>query len=135
MPIALRCVLIAALLPYVCIQIARFTGPRRDNRQPRQWAADLTDVAQRANGAQQNHFEVFPFFAVAVLVAILGGSRQRAGGGVHRRAGALHGLLPGELGDGALAGVNGGPRPHHRAVRAAGLRALTQPVPGTKTAP
>ncbi|KAF3460730.1 MAPEG family protein [Ralstonia nicotianae] len=74
MPIALWCVLIAALLPYVCIQIARFTGPRRDNRQPRQWAADLTDVAQRANGAQQNHFEVFPFFAVAVLVAILGGS-------------------------------------------------------------
>ncbi|AOE88924.1 hypothetical protein HI806_14955 [Ralstonia solanacearum] len=74
MPIALWCVLIAALLPYVCIQIARFTGPRRDNRQPRQWAAGLTDVAQRANGAQQNHFEVFPFFAVAVLVAILGGS-------------------------------------------------------------
>ncbi|MCL1620355.1 MAPEG family protein [Ralstonia pseudosolanacearum] len=74
MPIALWCVLIAALLPYVCIQIARFTGPRRDNRQPRQWAAGLTGVAQRANGAQQNHFEVFPFFAVAVLVAILGGS-------------------------------------------------------------
>lgn len=74
MPIALWCVLIAALLPYVCIQIARFTGPRRDNHQPRQWAAGLTGVAQRANGAQQNHFEVFPFFAVAVLVAILGGS-------------------------------------------------------------
>ncbi|MHA6847743.1 MAPEG family protein [Ralstonia syzygii] len=74
MPIALWCVLIAALLPYLCIQIAQFTGPKRDNHQPRQWAAGLTGVAQRASGAQQNHFEVFPFFAVAVLVAILGGS-------------------------------------------------------------
>jgi uncharacterized MAPEG superfamily protein len=74
MPIALWCVLIAALLPYLCIQIARFSGPKRDNRTPRAWAASLTGLAQRANGAQHNHFEVFPFFAVAVLVAILGGS-------------------------------------------------------------
>ncbi|AST31427.2 MAPEG family protein [Ralstonia solanacearum] len=74
MPIALWCVLIAAVLPYICIQIAQFAGPKRDNHQPRQWAAGLTGLAQRANGAQQNHFEVFPFFAVAVLVAILGGS-------------------------------------------------------------
>ncbi|KHK56196.1 membrane protein [Ralstonia sp. A12] len=74
MPIALWCVLIAALLPYVCIGIAKASGPKRDNHNPREWAAGLTGLARRANAAQQNHFETFPFFAVAVLVAILGGS-------------------------------------------------------------
>lgn len=74
MPIALWCVLIAALLPYVCIGIARASGPKRDNHNPREWSANLTGLARRANGAQLNHLEAFPFFAVAVLVAILGGS-------------------------------------------------------------
>lgn len=75
MPIALWCVLIVALLPYVCIGIAKSSGPKRDNHNPREWAVNLTGLAQRANAAQHNHFEVFPFFAVAVLVAILGGGQ------------------------------------------------------------
>jgi len=75
MPIALWCVLITALLPYICIGIARAAGPKRDNHNPREWAANLTGFARRANGAQYNHLEVFPFFAVAVLVAILGGGQ------------------------------------------------------------
>ncbi|WP_426394376.1 MAPEG family protein [Ralstonia sp. R-29] len=74
MPIALWCVLIAAVLPYVCMGIARASGPKRDNHNPREWSANLTGLARRANGAHSNHLEVFPFFAVAVLVAILGGS-------------------------------------------------------------
>ncbi|MDR2853478.1 MAG: MAPEG family protein [Burkholderiaceae bacterium] len=75
MPItALWCVLIAALLPYVCHGIAIVAGPKRDNHNPRQWNVGLTGLARRADGAQRNHFEAFPFFAIAVLVAMFGGS-------------------------------------------------------------
>jgi uncharacterized MAPEG superfamily protein len=73
MPIALWCVLVAALLPIVCVGIAKVSGPRYDHHNPRAWLAQQTGVAGRAGAAQQNHFEAFPFFAVAVLVAILGG--------------------------------------------------------------
>ena len=73
MPIALWCVLVAAVLPIVCVGIAKAKGPRYDNRNPRAWLAQQTGVAARAAAAQQNHFEAFPLFAVAVLVAILGG--------------------------------------------------------------
>ena len=72
MPIALWCVLVAALLPIVCVGIAKVSGPRYDHHNPRAWLAQQTGVAGRAGAAQQNHFEAFPFFAVAVLVAILG---------------------------------------------------------------
>lgn len=73
MPIALWCVLIAGVLPLVCAAIAKASGRQYDHNNPRAWLAQQTGFPARANGAQQNHFEAFPFFAVAVLVAILGG--------------------------------------------------------------
>jgi len=73
MPIALWCVLVAAVLPIVCVAIAKATGPRYNNNEPRAWLAEQSGMVARAAAAQQNHFEAFPFFVAAVLVAILGG--------------------------------------------------------------
>ena len=74
--IAYWCVLIAALLPIVCAGIAKsgmYGKPRReggyDNNNPRAWLASQTDWRARANGAQANSFEAFPFFAAAVIIA------------------------------------------------------------------
>lgn len=74
--IAYWCVLVAALLPIACAGIAKagmFGKPRRDggydNHDPRQWLARQTDWRARANAAQANSFEAFPFFAAAVIIA------------------------------------------------------------------
>ena len=46
-------------------------GPRYDNRNVREWQSRLTGSAQRAHAAHLNSFEAFPFFAAAVLAAIV----------------------------------------------------------------
>jgi uncharacterized MAPEG superfamily protein len=71
MEIALICVLIAGLLPYVWTAVAKALGPRYDNGHVREWQSRLTGVAQRAHYAHLNSFEAFPFFAAAVLAAIV----------------------------------------------------------------
>lgn len=73
MTIALWCVLIAGVLPYVATLIAK-RGPgagRYDNRHPRDWLARKEGHLARANAAQMNGFEAFPFFAAAVIIAHL----------------------------------------------------------------
>lgn len=81
--IAYWCVLVAALLPIVCAGIAKsgmFGKPRKeggyDNHDPRQWLARQTDWRARANAAQANSFEAFPFFAAAVIIAHQLGAHQ-----------------------------------------------------------
>jgi len=69
MTIALWCVLVAALLPYLATTIAKAGGRRYDNRDPRAWMDRQEGWRVRANNAQLNSFEAFPFFAVAVIVA------------------------------------------------------------------
>jgi uncharacterized MAPEG superfamily protein len=69
MSIALWCVISAAFLPYLTVVFAKRVGGGYDNRHPRAWAANLTGLRQRAYAAHQNHFEFFPFFAAAVLIA------------------------------------------------------------------
>ncbi len=69
MTTALWCVLVAALLPYVATTIAKAGGSRFDNRDPRAWLGRQDGFRQRANNAQLNGFEAFPFFAAAVIVA------------------------------------------------------------------
>ncbi len=66
-------ILIAALLPYLTVGAAKFigSGSGYDNAQPRVWSATLTGWRARAYAAHQNHFEAFPPFAAAVLVATL----------------------------------------------------------------
>jgi len=69
MTVALWCVLVAALLPYLATTIAKAGGARYDNRDPRAWLEKQQGFRVRANNAQLNSFEAFPFFAAAVLVA------------------------------------------------------------------
>ena len=70
MTIAYCCILIAALLPYVWVAIAKQSGKRYDNRDPRSWIARQDNPrAQRAYAAQLNAFEAFAPFAAAVLMA------------------------------------------------------------------
>jgi len=83
--IAYWCVLIAALLPLVCAGIAKsgmLGKPRRDggfdNHNPRAWLAGQSDWRARANAAQTNSFEAFPFFAAAVIIAHQLGAAQAA---------------------------------------------------------
>jgi uncharacterized MAPEG superfamily protein len=68
---ALICVLIAGLMPYLWTAVAKVLGPRYDNRNVRQWQSRLEGAAQRAHAAHLNSFEAFPFFAAAVLAAIV----------------------------------------------------------------
>jgi uncharacterized MAPEG superfamily protein len=69
MTIALWCVLAAALMPYLATSIAKAGGERYDNRDPRAWLDRQDGWRVRANHAQLNGFEAFPFFAVSVIVA------------------------------------------------------------------
>jgi len=74
--IAYWCVLLAAVLPYVCATLAKSGGfgkPRSqggyDNADPRGWLARQTHWHARANAAQANSFEALPFFIGAVIIA------------------------------------------------------------------
>lgn len=76
MTLALWCVLAAALLPLVAATIAKAGGERYDNRDPRAWLERQQGFRRRADLAQRNSFEAFPFFAAAVIVAHLVGAPQ-----------------------------------------------------------
>ena len=68
------CVLIAALLPYIWITVAKAGGQRYDNRDPRGWMARQENPrALRANAAQLNSYEAFAPFAAGVILAQLAG--------------------------------------------------------------
>jgi uncharacterized MAPEG superfamily protein len=74
MTLAFWCVLAAGLMPYVLTGIAKASGRRYDNRDPRRWQSALSGLPQRAHAAHLNSFEAFPLFAAAVLVAHVAGS-------------------------------------------------------------
>ncbi len=68
------CVLIAALLPYAWVAIAKGGGPRYNNRDPRGWMDRQDDPrTRRANAAHANAFEAFAPFAAGVIMAQLAG--------------------------------------------------------------
>lgn len=74
MTIAYWCILIAALLPYAWTVIAKRSGQRYDNRDPRGWLARQDNPRSiRANAAQLNAFEAFAPFAAGVILAHLAG--------------------------------------------------------------
>lgn len=69
MSLAYWCILVAALLPYAWVVVAK-RGPRYDNRDPRRWLARQEDPrVHRANAAHLNAFEAFAPFAAGVLMA------------------------------------------------------------------
>ena len=74
MTTAYWCILAAALLPYHWTMIAKRSGQRYDNRDPRSWLARQDNPrVVRANAAQLNAFEAFAPFAASVLMAQFAG--------------------------------------------------------------
>lgn len=69
MSLALWMVVIAGIMPVLTVGLAKGMGQRYNNREPRLWAQNLEGLPRRAHAAHQNHFEFFPLFAVAVLLA------------------------------------------------------------------
>jgi uncharacterized MAPEG superfamily protein len=67
------CLLIAGILPVVAAGIAKAGAKDYDNHDPRAWMSKLTGRRARADAAQANSFEAFPFFAVGVLLALQAG--------------------------------------------------------------
>ena len=70
---AYLCLLIAGLMPVVAAGISKAGAKDYDNHHPRAWMSQLTGHRARADAAQANSFEAFPFFAAAVLVAMHAG--------------------------------------------------------------
>jgi len=69
--------LAAGMLPYLTIFFVKHAGRDRfDNHRPRAWMETLDGWQQRGDWAHRNHFEVFPLFAAAVLVAETTGGAQ-----------------------------------------------------------
>jgi uncharacterized MAPEG superfamily protein len=73
MLISYGAVLVAGLMPVVCAGIAKSGFKGYDNSNPRAWLAQQTGFRARANAAQANCFEAFPFFAIGVVLALLTG--------------------------------------------------------------
>jgi uncharacterized MAPEG superfamily protein len=73
MVISYASVLVAGLMPMVCAGIAKSGAKGYNNHDPRAWLAQQTGFRARANAAQANCFEAFPFFAVGVVLALLTG--------------------------------------------------------------
>ena len=69
MDLAYWCVLIAGIMPVLTVAIAKAGRRDYDNAQPREWLEKQQGYRRRADYAHRNHFEAFPFFAAAVLIA------------------------------------------------------------------
>jgi len=64
-------VLAAGLLPILSTGVAKWGFRQFDNHNPREWLSGQTGFRARANAAQHNAFEAFPFFAVAVVLGLV----------------------------------------------------------------
>jgi uncharacterized MAPEG superfamily protein len=73
MLISYGAVLVAGIMPVVCAGIAKSGFKGYDNSNPRAWLASQTGFRARANAAQANCFEAFPFFAMGIILALLTG--------------------------------------------------------------
>jgi uncharacterized MAPEG superfamily protein len=74
---AFWCVLAMGVMPVATVGIAKLgliTLDSRGNHAPRDWAQSLDGFRRRAYAAHLNHFEAFPLFAAAVLVAATQGA-------------------------------------------------------------
>ncbi len=69
MNIAYWCVLIAGVMPVITVATAKWGRRDFDNAEPRAWLDKQSGLRRRADYAHRNHFEAFPFFAAAVIIA------------------------------------------------------------------
>lgn len=72
MSAAYWCIVVAAVLPYLTVAVAKACAPY-DNANPR--APIYKGLAARAHAAHQNGFEAFPLFAIAIVVASGGAAK------------------------------------------------------------
>ena len=68
-------ILACAMLPYLTVAVAKYR-PDSDNAAPRTQLAAAEGSRLRAYWAHLNHFEAFPPFAAAVIIAHLAQARQ-----------------------------------------------------------
>lgn len=73
MPIAFWCILAAAILPILSVFPAKLSK-EYDNARPRDPDYWREGFRARAQAAQANGFEAFPFFAISVFVAMSQGA-------------------------------------------------------------
>ena len=73
MTIAIWCILIAQILPYVAFGFVKGLDPE----QPRLHTGNLEGQSMRAYGAHLNGLETFPWFAAAVIVSQVVGGPSR----------------------------------------------------------
>jgi uncharacterized MAPEG superfamily protein len=73
MTIAIWCILIAQILPYVAFGFVKGLDPE----QPRFHTGNLEGRSMRAYGAHLNGLETFPWFAAAVIVSQMVGGPSR----------------------------------------------------------
>lgn len=71
MTFAYWCLLFSIFMPYIFTGLAKFGDPNKkfDNNAPREFLEKQEGWQKRAHWAQLNHFEAFPPFAAALLVA------------------------------------------------------------------
>ncbi len=69
MPVSVWCILIAAILPLIAVIPAKLNKDF-DNANPRDPEYWKHPFRTRAQSAQINSFEAFPFFAIAVIVGL-----------------------------------------------------------------
>ena len=70
MTIALYCVVFGLLIPLVLASISKKNSDAHySNESPRDHITQLSGKAKNAYNAEQNHYETFPMFAIAVVVA------------------------------------------------------------------
>lgn len=68
MSIALWCVFLAGIMPYLVLLIAK-GGSDIDGDKTPEWERGLTSYQRRAYAAHQNAMDIFPFFTIAVMMA------------------------------------------------------------------
>lgn len=70
---AIYAMMTACCLPFVFAIVAKTLGGFRvqDNADPRQFLANTTGAAARANAAQANSFESLPMFLAAVILSMM----------------------------------------------------------------
>ncbi len=72
MTFAYWCVLVAGLLPYLAISLAKADKSYLQHHgAPRDWEANLQGRQRRLHAAHLNSFEAFPLFAAGVVIAHL----------------------------------------------------------------
>ena len=68
MTIAFYCVVVGLFIPVILAGISK-KNSGYNNDSPRDHIAHLNGKAKNAYNAEQNHYETFPMFAIAVVVA------------------------------------------------------------------